>query len=76
MQDMGEISAIVNEKIVIKCRNFQTLGGGTSLPMALGNKQTDRSAWILRFIILDRQVVSGSCSFGGEVVHADADATE
>ena len=44
MQDMGEISVIVNEKIVIKCRNFQTLGGGTSLPMALGDKQTDRSA--------------------------------
>ena len=54
MQDMREIPAIVNEKIVIKRRNFQTLGGGTSPLMALGNKQTDRSAWILHFIILNR----------------------
>ena len=44
---MREIPAIVNEKIVIKCCNFQTLGGGTSLLMALGNKRADRSAWIL-----------------------------
>ena len=35
MQDMREIPAIVNEEIVIKCFNFHTFGGGTSLVMAL-----------------------------------------
>ena len=39
MQDKREIPVIVNEKIVIKCENFRTLGGGTSLEMALGNRR-------------------------------------
>ena len=44
MQDIREIPAIVNEKIVIKCANFHTLDEGTSLIMALENRQTDLHA--------------------------------
>ena len=39
MQDKREIPVIVNKKIVIKCRNFHTLGESTSLVMALGNRR-------------------------------------
>ena len=49
MQDKREIPAIVNKKIVIKCQNFHTLGGGTSLLMALGNRRMNRSAWPTQF---------------------------
>ena len=35
MQDMRDIPAIVNENIVIKCCNFHSFGGGTSLIIAL-----------------------------------------
>ena len=48
MQDT-RIYAIVNEKIVIKCRNFHTFGGGTSLVMALANRRTDRFACLEHF---------------------------
>ena len=54
MQDMREIPAIVTEKIVIKCLNFHTFGGGTPLVMSLANKQTDRFACLEQFFILDR----------------------
>ena len=37
MQDMREIPAIIDDKIVIKCRNFHTFEGGTSLVMALAD---------------------------------------
>ena len=53
MQDMRKIPAIVKEKIVIKCSNFHTFGGGTSLVMALVNR-TDRFACLEQFFILDR----------------------
>ena len=54
MQDMREIPAIVTEKIVIKCLNFHTFGGGPSLVMSLANRQTDRFACLEQFFILDR----------------------
>ena len=54
MQDLREIPAIVNEKIVIKVLKFSDFEWGASFLMPLGNKRTDRSAWILRFITLDR----------------------
>ena len=45
MQHKREIPEIVNKNIVIKFCNFHTLGGGTSLVMALGNrKETDLHA--------------------------------
>ena len=57
---------------MIKCLNFHTLGGGTSLVMALENRRTNRSACLEQFFIdkvsLKKQHVS--CSFE-EVVHAD-----
>ena len=53
IQDIREIPTIVNEKIVITCSNFHTYGGGTSLVMALANRQTDRFACLEQFFILD-----------------------
>ena len=41
MEDKSKNPAIVNEKIVIKCCNFNTLGGGNLLVMAVGNRQTN-----------------------------------
>ena len=55
------------------------MGGGTSLLMALGNKQTDLHGFYDLSFTIDKvsfkkkQHVSGSCSFG-EVVHTDVDA--
>ena len=43
MQDMREIPAIVTEKIVIKCRNFHSFGGGTSLVMAVAKNNFSSS---------------------------------
>ena len=40
VQHKRQISSIVNEKIMIQCCNFHTLGGGISLVMALGNRST------------------------------------
>ena len=55
MQDERELPVIVNEKIiVIKCSHFHTLGGDTSLEMALGNRRTNRSGSLEQFFILDR----------------------
>ena len=54
MQDMREIPAIVTEKIVIKCCNFHTFVGGTSLVMSQANRQTDRFACLEQVFILDR----------------------
>ena len=34
---------------MIKCCNFHTLGGGTSLVMTLGNRQTNRSGCFDQF---------------------------
>ena len=50
MQDKREIPAIVNQKIVMKYCNFHSLGEGTSLVMAFGNRQTEQT----QFKILDR----------------------
>ena len=49
MQDKREIPAIVTEKIVIKCCYFPTLDRGTSLAMALRNRQTTRLASLEHF---------------------------
>ena len=55
MQGKREIPVIVNEKIVIKCWKFQTLGWGTSLLMTLGNRRTDLHA-LEQFFILDEKL--------------------
>ena len=47
MQDKREIPSIVNEKIVLKCGNVHIFWGGTSLIMALGNRQTDLHEFFL-----------------------------
>ena len=47
MQDKREIPVIVNDKIVIKCLNFHTLGWGTSLVMAVANRRMNRSACLI-----------------------------
>ena len=44
MQDKRQIPFIANEKIVIKCRNVHTLGGGTTPAMTLGHRWKHRSA--------------------------------
>ena len=55
MQDKTQIPAIVNENILIKYWNFHTSGLGTLLLMALGNRQTNRSACIEQFFLLERR---------------------
>ena len=56
MQDMREIPAIVNEKIVIKFVNFHTFGGGTSVVMSLANRRTDSLACLEQLIFHPRQI--------------------
>ena len=55
MQDKREIPSIVNEKTVIKCCNFHTLGGSTPLVMALRtDEQTDLHALNKYLFSLDK----------------------
>ena len=77
MQDMREIPAIVTEKIVIKFLHFWW----GYPPCNVSSKQTNRqimhalnnfSSSIDKVSFKKKQHVSRPCSFGGEVVHADA----
>ena len=72
------ISGIVHvcktrEKSVIKCRNFHTLGGSTSLVMALGNRQMNRSECLELFSSSIDKAFKKGCSCGcGHQRHSDA----
>ena len=76
---MREIPAIVIQKKVLKFSNFRW----GYLPCNVSdNEQTDLHALNNFLSSIDKvsfkknQHVSRPCSFGGEVVHADADAAE
>ena len=70
MQDMREIPAIVNEKIVIVLK-FSHFWWGY-LPCNGSSKQTNRQ----KVSFKKKQHVSRPCSFGEEVVHADMDSKQ